>query len=127
MNANRFYFTPSLREKLRSDGRAIASNQQTDKIFLIQQKLQELALLLLSKRLHVAEIRKRIVFSSSIGCLEQELKEQYEQIEDLTQLAEDWLNFLELLREKPTIKPIELSLPFQRTLISLELQAQNHS
>jgi hypothetical protein len=111
MNANRFYFTPS----------------QTDKIFLIQQKLQELALLLLSKRLHVAEIRKRIVFSSSIGCLEQELKEQYEQIEDLTQLAEDWLNFLELLREKPTIKPIELSLPFQRTLISLELQAQNHS
>jgi transcriptional regulator of heat shock response len=126
MIGNRLRLTRELRKRLCEKG-AIAPNPQADKIFLIRQKLQESALLLISKRLQIIDIRKRILVYGSSPSLAQELRAQSEQVEDLVQLVEDWLNFLELLREKPTIKPKDLSPPLQRTLIALELQAQTHS
>jgi transcriptional regulator of heat shock response len=108
MIRNRFQLTPTLREKLCKSG-AIA-HQKADKIFLITQNLQELALLLLSKRLQIAEIKRRILVYGSSACLQRELRNHQEQVEDLTQLVEDKFSLLGFLLKQPALRSDELSI-----------------
>ena len=93
MITNRFRLTPQLRAKLKAKAQAAACAEE--ELFLIHLRLSELALLLSLKRLAMAQIRKRIIFSSPSARLERELAEHQEQIKDLSQLARDWLNVAE--------------------------------
>jgi transcriptional regulator of heat shock response len=101
MIRNRFRLTSAQRETLRNSS---AFNQRAERIFLIGQNLQELTLLLLSKRLQIVEIKRRILVYGSSACLQQALREQQEQVEDLTQLVEDRFNVLGFLLEKPALR-----------------------
>jgi transcriptional regulator of heat shock response len=102
MISNRFRLkTPILRETPRTSR---AFNQRADRLFLLQQNLQELTLLLLSKRLQIIEIKRRILVYGSSACLQQALREQQEQVEDLSQLVEDRLKVLGFQLETPVLR-----------------------
>jgi hypothetical protein len=90
-------------------------------LFLINLRLQELALLVPLKQMHLLLIRKWITAQGSTARLERELVDQNEQIEDLIQLAEDWLTLAELMTQQwPNFS--DLSEPIQWKLRSLGIE-----
>jgi hypothetical protein len=125
MIRNRFRLTPELRETLRKR-HAIAPcsllhPEIEEALFLIRLRLNELTLLVPLKQANLALIRKRIAAQGTTVRLEFDLAEQTEQIQDLLQLAEDWLNLSELIvQQAPSFS--DLSEPIQWKLRSLGLQ-----
>jgi hypothetical protein len=65
----------------------------------------------------------RIRANGSSPALARELAQQKEQIEDLLQLVEDWLNLLGLCRQKPDLT--ELSPPLKVMLRSLGIHSSD--
>ena len=116
MIANRIHLTPKLRAKLHAKAQATA--RADEKLFLIHLRLSELALLLPLKQLAVAQIRKRMIFCGPSPRLERELAEHQEQIQDLSQLAKDWLIQAECIFQSAA-KPEALSEPIQNSLQKL--------
>ena len=116
MIPNRIRLTPTLRAKRDAQAQSVA--RADEKLFLIHLRLSELALLLPLKRLAMAQIRKRMIFSGPSTRLERELAEHQEQIRDLSQLAKDWLIQAERIL-RPAAKPEALSEPIQNSLQKL--------
>ena len=119
MIRNRFYLTPQLRAKVHVKAQAAACADE--KLFLIHLRLSELALLLPLKQLAVAQIRKRMICSGPSPRLERELAEHREQIQDLSQLAKDWLMQAERIIQ-PASKPEPLLEPMRNSLQKLGVE-----
>jgi hypothetical protein len=93
-------------------------DQFGEALFRINLRLRELLLLIPIKELNLALIRKRISAKGHSARLERDLKEQDEQIQDLIQLAEDWLNLAEFITEnQPSYQ--SLSKPLKAMLRQL--------
>lgn len=117
MIASRLYLAPTRQTKLLSE----SSSEYDEALFLINLRLRELKLLLPLKQLALVQIRKRMASRGASVRLESELADQQEQIQDLTQLAEDWLNIAELITQQPHSLD-DLSEPIKRMLQSLGIQ-----
>jgi uncharacterized coiled-coil protein SlyX len=115
MNASTLCLRPNTSEKLNS-----FFSKSDEALFLIELRLKEIALLVPLKQSNVLRIRWRLASRDASPRLESELAEQQEQIQDLTQLAEDWLNIAQLISQHSTSLD-DLSEPIKRMLRSLGL------
>ncbi len=118
--ANRYRLTPEQQQKLSTKAIELRlSRDLADSQYLIMNRLRELAILLTEKTHQIANTRSRLAQRGTSPVLEREIKEQREQIEDLIQLAEDWLKLLGLCQKKPALN--ELSEALQEMLRSFGL------
>jgi hypothetical protein len=120
MIANRYRLTPQQHQKLSAKAIELyCISDLSDSQYLIANRLRELAILLAEKNNQIANTSSRLAQRGTSLVLERELTEQREQIEDLTQLADDWLKLLSLSQQYPV--PSDLSEVLAQVLRSLGL------
>jgi hypothetical protein len=120
MIANRYHLTLQQQQKLSSKTKELQCiSDLSDSQYLIANRLRELSLLLTEKTNQIAHTRSRLAQCGTSQVLEREIAEQREQIEDLTQLANDWLTLLGICQKKPVQS--DLSEVIQELLHSLGL------
>lgn len=123
---NRYRLTPQQRQKLRAKANEFRLvSDLADSQYLIANRLRELSLLLSEKNNQIVNTCSRLAQRGTSPVLEREITEQREQIEDLTQLGEDWLNLLGLCRQKADLS--ELSPALKVMLRSLGLKIHTDS
>ena len=123
MISNRYRLTPKQQQKLSAQANELRlGSDLADSQYLIMNRLRELAILLTEKNNQIVNVHSRLAQRGTSQVLEREITEQREQIEDLIQLAEDWLNLLGLCRQKPALEMAELSAPLKVMLRSLGLE-----
>ena len=120
MIPNRYRFTAEQQQKLsaKANERRLGSDL-ADSQYLIMNRLRELAILLTEKTNQIINTRSRLAQRGTSPVLEREITEQREQVEDLIQLADDWLKLLSLSQKKPVQN--DLSEVLQGMLRSLGL------
>jgi hypothetical protein len=102
MIPNRYRLTPQQQQKLSAKANELEwINDLSDSQYLIANRLRELAILLTEKTNQIVNTRSRLAQRGTSPVLEREIAEQREQIEDLTQLANDWLTLLGICQKKP--------------------------
>jgi hypothetical protein len=120
MIRNRYRLTPQQHQKLSSKANELRlTSDLADSQYLITNRLRELAVLLTEKTQQIANTRTRLAQRGTSPVLAREITEQQEQIEDLSQLADDWLKLLGLSQKKPAQS--DLSEALQEMLRSLGL------
>jgi hypothetical protein len=102
MISNRYRLMPKQQRKLSAKANELQLNSDlADSQYLITNRLRELAILLTEKTNQIANTRSRLAQRGTSQVLSREITEQREQIEDLSQLAQDWLKLLGLCQKKP--------------------------
>lgn len=120
MIPNRYRLTPAQQQKLSAKANELRlASDLADSQYLITNRLRELAVLLSEKNHQIVNTRSRLAQRITSPVLERELTEQREQVEDLIQLADDWLKLLNLSQKKPAES--DLSEALQEMLHSLGL------
>jgi PHD/YefM family antitoxin component YafN of YafNO toxin-antitoxin module len=120
MISNRYRLTPEQQQKLSAKANELRlASDLADSQYLITNRLRELAVLLTEKNHQIVNTRNRLAQRITSPVLERELTEQQEQVEDLTQLASDWLKLLGLCQREPAQS--DLSEVLQEMLHSLGL------
>lgn len=120
MIRNRYRLTPKQQQKLSAQANELRlASDLADSQYLIMNRLRELTVLLSEKNNQIVNTRTRLAQRGTSPVLEREMAEQREQVEDLSQLAADWLKLLNLSLKNPVQN--DLSEVLQEMLHSLGL------
>ena len=120
MISNRYRLTPKQQQKLSAKANELRlASDLADSQYLIMNRLRELTVLLSEKNNQIVNTRTRLAQRGTSPVLEREMAEQREQVEDLSQLAADWLKLLNLSLKNPVQN--DLSEVLQEMLHSLGL------
>jgi hypothetical protein len=120
MIRNRYRLTPKQQQQLSAQANELRlASDLADSQYLIMNRLRELTVLLSEKNNQIVNTRTRLAQRGTSPVLEREMAEQREQVEDLSQLAADWLKLLNLSLKNPVQN--DLSEVLQEMLHSLGL------